>query len=190
MSRNGLTDFEWRVSRHCAQQATRMPRVDDGRVLNGMSGCCARRAWRECLEQGRPATTASVQRRTVCVWDRSMDAITPAYDGDIQMIESNGSPALRGRSTASATWSSASSAAEATFAGSPPATISSPITRRYGPARINAPGAARFISPQPSYATIQDSIGRAIFRNISMSRRLFPHQPATVRSYVRQSRNA
>ncbi len=61
MSRYDLTDFEWRVIESLLPNKPRgVPRVDDRRVR-----------WRKAG-----------------VWDRMMDAITAAYDGDIQMIDS------------------------------------------------------------------------------------------------------
>lgn len=69
-----------------------MPRVDDRRVLNGIfrvlrSGV----PWRDLPERYGPRTTCYnrfVRWRKAGVWDRMMDAITAAYDGDIQMIDS------------------------------------------------------------------------------------------------------
>jgi transposase len=61
MSRYDLTDFEWRVIEPLLPNKPRgVTRVDDRRVR-----------WRKAG-----------------VWDRLMDAITVAHDGDIQMIDS------------------------------------------------------------------------------------------------------
>lgn len=47
--------------------------------------------WRDLPERYGPRTTCYnrfVRWRKAGVWDRMMDAITAAYDGDIQMIDS------------------------------------------------------------------------------------------------------
>jgi transposase len=63
-----LTDFEWRV----IEPLLRAP-------------------WRDLPERYGPRTTCYnrfVRWRKAGVWDRLMDAITVAHDGDIQMIDS------------------------------------------------------------------------------------------------------
>src|SRR5262245_46849235 len=87
MSRYDLSDFEWRVIEPLLPNKPRgVPRVDDRRVLNGIfwvlrSGT----PWRDLPERYGPRTTCYNQAG---VWDRLMDAITAAHDGDIQMIDS------------------------------------------------------------------------------------------------------
>jgi len=64
MSRYDLTDFEWRVIEPLLANKPRgVPRVDDRRVLNGISGCYdpVRRGVTSLNAMARapPATTAS-----------------------------------------------------------------------------------------------------------------------------------
>jgi len=93
MSRYDLSDFEWRVIAPLLPNKPRgVPRVDDRRVLNGIFWVLRSGApWRDLPERYGPRTTCYnrfVRRRKAGVWDRLMDAITTAYDGDIQMIDS------------------------------------------------------------------------------------------------------
>ena len=93
MSRYDLTDFEWRVIAPLLPNKPRgVPRVDDRRVLNGIFWVLRSGApWRDLPERYGPRTTCYnrfVRWRRAGVWDRLMDAITVAYDGDIQMIDS------------------------------------------------------------------------------------------------------
>ena len=84
-----MTDFEWRVIEPLLPNKPRdVPRVDDRRVLNGIFGCFGPvRLGATCLNdtvRAPPATIASLDR----TWDRMMDVLTAAHDGDIQMIDS------------------------------------------------------------------------------------------------------
>ena len=93
MSRYDLTDFEWRVIQPLLPNKPRgVPRVDDRRVLNGIFWVVRSGApWRDLPERYGPRTTCYnrfVRWRRAGVWDRLMDAISAAYDGDIQMIDS------------------------------------------------------------------------------------------------------
>ncbi len=93
MSRYDLTDFEWRVIEPLLPNKPRgVPRVDDRRVLNGIFWVLRSGApWRDLPERYGPRTTCYnrfVRWRKSGVWDRMMDAITAAHDGDIQMIDS------------------------------------------------------------------------------------------------------
>lgn len=93
MSRYDLTDFEWRVIEPLLPNKPRgVPRADDRRVLNGIFWVLRSGApWRDLPERYGPSTTCYnrfVRWRKAGVWDRMMDAITAAYDGDIQMIDS------------------------------------------------------------------------------------------------------
>ena len=93
MIRYDLTDFEWRVIEPLLPNKPRgVPRVDDRRVLNGIFWVLRSGApWRDLPERYGPRTTCYnrfVRWRKAGVWDRLMDAITVAYDGDIQMIDS------------------------------------------------------------------------------------------------------
>ena len=94
MARFDLTDFEWSVIEPLLPTKVRgKARVDDRRVLNGIF-------WR--LRPGAP--WADIPARygpyTTCVnrfnrwrhaghWARILSAISEAYDGDIQMIDSS-----------------------------------------------------------------------------------------------------
>ncbi|WP_256960041.1 IS5 family transposase [Sphingobium sp. Z007] len=87
MSRYDLTDFEWRVIEPLLPNKPRgVPRVDDRRVLNGIFWVLRSGApWRDLPERYGPRTTCYnrfVRWRKVGVWDRMMDAITAAYDGN------------------------------------------------------------------------------------------------------------
>jgi transposase len=93
MSRYDLTDFEWRVIEPLLPNKPRgVPRVDDRRVLNGIFWVLRSGApWRDLPERYGPRTTCYnrfVRWRKAGVWDRLMDAITSAHDGDIQVIDS------------------------------------------------------------------------------------------------------
>jgi len=93
MSRYDLTDFEWRVIEPLLPNKPRgVPRVDDRRVLNVIFWVLRSGApWRDLPERYGPRTTCYnrfVRWRKAGVWDRMMDAITTAHDGDIQMIDS------------------------------------------------------------------------------------------------------
>ena len=93
MSRYDLTDLEWRVIELLLPNKPRgVPRVDDRRVLNGIFWVLRSGApWRDLPERYGPRTTCYnrfVRWRRAGVWDRLMDAITAAYDGAIQMIDS------------------------------------------------------------------------------------------------------
>ena len=69
-----------------------VPRVDDRQVLNGIFWVLRSGApWRDLPERYGPRTTCYnrfVRWLRASVWDRLMDAITEAYGGDIQMIDS------------------------------------------------------------------------------------------------------
>ena len=93
MSRYDLTDFEWRVIEPLLANKPRgVRRVDDRRVQNGIFWVLRSGApWRDLPERYGPRTTSYnrfVRWRKAGVWGRMMDAITAAYDGDIQMIDS------------------------------------------------------------------------------------------------------
>jgi transposase len=93
MSRYDLTDFEWRVIEPLLPNKPRgVPRVDDRRVLNGIFWVLRSGApWRDLREGYGPRTTCYnrfVRWRKAGVWNKLMDAIAAAHDGDIQMIDS------------------------------------------------------------------------------------------------------
>jgi transposase len=94
MSRYELTDFEWKaIEPHLPNKPRGVPRVDDRRVLNGIFWVLRSGApWGDLPEHYGPRTTVynRINRwRKVGVWDRLMDAIVSAHDGDVQMIDTS-----------------------------------------------------------------------------------------------------
>ncbi len=92
--RYDLSDFEWSVIQPLLPNKPRgVKRVDDRRVLNGIFWVLRSGApWRDLPERYGPRTTCYNRFnrwRKAAVWDRLMDAITEAYDGDVQMIDSS-----------------------------------------------------------------------------------------------------
>ncbi|MEQ8307448.1 MAG: IS5 family transposase [Hoeflea sp.] len=92
MSRYDLTEFEWRVIAPLLPNKPRgVPRVDDRRVLNGIFWVLRSGSpWRDLPERYGPHTTCYNRFRRwtkADVWDRIMDSITEAYDGDVRMID-------------------------------------------------------------------------------------------------------
>ena len=110
MGRYDLTDFEWRVIEPLLPNKPRgVARVDDRRVLNGILWVLRSGApWRDLPEHYGPYTTCYNRFnrwRKKGVWDRLMDAVVHAYDGNVQMIDSSSvrvhqhaEPAVRRRS--------------------------------------------------------------------------------------------
>jgi putative transposase len=94
MARFDLTDFEWSVIQPLLPNKPRgVPRVDDRRVLNGIFWRLRTGApWADIPARYGPHTTC-VNRfnrwRKAGVWDRLLAAVSEAYDGDIQMIDSS-----------------------------------------------------------------------------------------------------
>ena len=94
MGRYDLTDFEWRVIEPLLPNKPRgVVRVDDRRVLNGILWVLRSGApWRDLPEHYGPYTTCYNRFnrwRKKGVWDRLMDAVVHAYDGNVQMIDSS-----------------------------------------------------------------------------------------------------
>ena len=94
MGRYDLTDFEWAVIEPLLPHKSRgVARVDDRRVLNGIFWVLRCGApWRDLPERYGPYTTIYNRFNRwskAGVWDRIMDAITVAYKGKIQMIDSS-----------------------------------------------------------------------------------------------------
>jgi transposase len=92
MARFDLTDFELSVIRPLLPNKVRgVERVDDRRVLNGIFWRLRTGApWADIPERYGPHTTC-INRfnrwRKAGVWDRLLEAVSKAYDGDIQMID-------------------------------------------------------------------------------------------------------
>jgi transposase len=116
MSRYDLTDFEWRVIAPLLPNKPRgVPRVDDRRVLNGIFWVLRSGApWRDLPERYGPRTTCYnrfVRWRKAGVWDRLMDAVSAAHDGQaatakkgVQILVSvEAEAASRRKSTSSST---------------------------------------------------------------------------------------
>ena len=94
MGRYDLTDFEWRVIAPLLPNKPRgVPRVDDRRVLSGILWVLRTGSpWRDLPERYGPYTTCYNRFnrwRKKGVWDRLMDAVVEAYDGNVQMIDSS-----------------------------------------------------------------------------------------------------
>ena len=94
MARFDLTDFEWSVIQPLLPNKSRgVPRVDDRRVLNGIFWRLRTGApWADIPSRYGPHTTC-VNRfnrwRKAGVWDYLLEAVSKAYDGNIQMIDSS-----------------------------------------------------------------------------------------------------
>jgi transposase len=91
--RYDLTDAEWKIIEPLLPQKSRgVERVDDRRVLNGIfwrlrSGS----PWAEIPERYGPSTTCYnrfVRWQKAGIWGQLLSAISDAYDGRIQMIDS------------------------------------------------------------------------------------------------------
>lgn len=89
-----LTDHEWSIIAPLLPNKPRgVPRVDDRRVLNGILWRFRTGSpWAEVPERYGPHTTCYnrfVRWRKAGVWDRLLEAVSKAYDGDIIMIDSS-----------------------------------------------------------------------------------------------------
>lgn len=89
-----LTDFEWSIIQPLLPNKPRgVPRVDDRRVLNGIYWRLRTGSpWADIPERYGPPTTCYnrfVRWRKIGVWDRLFAAVSAAYDGDLQMIDSS-----------------------------------------------------------------------------------------------------
>ncbi|WP_155804603.1 IS5 family transposase, partial [Magnetospirillum fulvum] len=88
-----LTDYEWSIIQPLLPNKSRgVPRVDDRKVLNGILWRFRTGSpWAEIPERYGPATTCYnrfVRWRKAGVWDRLLEDVSKAYDGDIVMIDS------------------------------------------------------------------------------------------------------
>lgn len=91
--RYDLTDAEWKIIEPLLPRKSRgVKRVDDRRVLNGIFWRLRSGApWAEIPERYGPSTTCYnrfVRWRDAGIWDQLLDAVSEAYDGRIQMIDS------------------------------------------------------------------------------------------------------
>ena len=89
-----LSDFEWSIIAPLLPNKPRgVPRADDRKVLNGIYWRLRTGSpWADIPERygpRRPATIASSDWAKIGVWDRIFEAISKAYDGDLQMIDSS-----------------------------------------------------------------------------------------------------
>ena len=89
-----LTDFEWSVIQPLLPNKPRgVPRADDRKVLNGIYWRLRTGSpWSDIPERYGPSTTCSNRFRRwarVGVWDRIFEAVSKAYDGDLQMIDAS-----------------------------------------------------------------------------------------------------
>lgn len=89
-----LSDFEWSIIQPLLPNKPRgVPRADDRKVLNGIYWRIRTGSpWADIPERYGPATTCSNRFRRwakIGVWDRIFDAVSAAYDGDLQMIDSS-----------------------------------------------------------------------------------------------------
>ena len=94
MGRYELSDFEWTaIQPHLPNKPRGVPRVDDRRVLNGIFWVLRSGArWADLPARYGPPTTIYNRFnrwRKAGVWDRLMDAITKAHDGNVQMIDTS-----------------------------------------------------------------------------------------------------
>ena len=88
-----LTDYEWAAIRPMLPNKPRgVLRVDDRRVLNGIFWVLRSGApWRDLPHEFGPYTTCYnrfVRWQKIGVWDRLFEAVSKAYEGDLQMVDS------------------------------------------------------------------------------------------------------
>jgi transposase len=89
-----LSDFEWSIIAPLLPNKPRgVPRADDRKVLNGIYWRLRTGSpWADIPERYGPATTCANRFRRwgkIGVWDRIFEAVSRAYDGDVQMIDSS-----------------------------------------------------------------------------------------------------
>jgi transposase len=94
MARFDLTDEEWAVIEPLLPTDVRgVPRVDDRKVLSGIFWRLRTGApWADLPERYGPHTTCYnrfVRWRKRGIWERIFKAVSEAYDGDLQMIDSS-----------------------------------------------------------------------------------------------------
>jgi transposase len=89
-----LSDFEWSIIQPLLPSKPRgVPGADDRKVLNGIYWRLRTGSpWADIPERYGPATTCSNRFRRwakIGVWDRLFEAVSRAYDGDLQMVDSS-----------------------------------------------------------------------------------------------------
>ena len=89
-----LTDFEWAIIEPLLPNKPRgKPRADDRKVLNGIYWRLRTGSpWADIPERYGPYTTCYnrfVRWRRIGVWDRIFAAVSAAYEGDLQMVDSS-----------------------------------------------------------------------------------------------------
>ena len=89
-----LTDFEWSIISPLLPNKPRgVARADDRKVLNGIYWRLRTGSpWADIPERYGPATTCYnrfVRWRKIRVWDAIFEAVSKAYRGDLQMIDSS-----------------------------------------------------------------------------------------------------
>jgi transposase len=85
-----LSDFEWSIIEPLLPNKPRgVPRANDRKVLNGIYWRLRTGApWADIPERYGPATTC-FRWRKLGVRDRIFAAVSTAYDGDLQMVDSS-----------------------------------------------------------------------------------------------------
>src|SRR3954447_3804460 len=86
-----LSDFEWSIIQPLLPNKPRgIPRADDRKVLNGIYWRIRTGSpWADIPERYGPATTCANRSRRLAkigVWDRIFEAVSRAYDSDLQMV--------------------------------------------------------------------------------------------------------
>jgi len=85
-----LTDFEWSVIQPLLPNKSRgVPRVDDRRAINGILWRFRTGSpWADVPERYGPYTTC-YNRFRAGVWGCLLEAVSKAYNGELQMIDSS-----------------------------------------------------------------------------------------------------
>ncbi len=94
LRRYELTDAEWAIIDPLLPRKSRgVARVDDRRVLNGIFWRLRSGApWADIPERYGPSTTCYnrfVRWRAAGIWDKLLQAVSEAYNGKVQMIDSS-----------------------------------------------------------------------------------------------------
>lgn len=89
-----ITDFEWSIIAPLLPDKPRgVPRVNDRKVLNGIFWRLRTGSpWADIPERYGPCTTCYnrfIRWRKLGVWDRIFAAVSCAYDGDVQAVDSS-----------------------------------------------------------------------------------------------------